>query len=319
MSTTVLVVEDDLEINELLGEYLALESIQYVQATTGEAGLAQASAARPDAVILDLMLPDVDGYEVARTLSTQRATFDIPVVILSCMNQAADREKGYECGALHYMNKPFLPDDLLATLRLALAWRKGLKSRVGAGSILLGGAGPGAGDELCTRARSLHELTSDLFLRTELPDATVAGMRAAVELMGQWADRWSQEHGGKGQTRVEYRVDGESGAGKPRVEWVLSDVGDPGLLGEVFFKPAPAGSSGGGILGWGVGALKGKFVVLGPAGALADPPSPWMELLPKLGAQSYERDPKARTVRIVSGRLDGAAQPVEAVAIAKGE
>ena len=60
MSTTVLVVEDDLEINELLGEYLSLENIKYLQATTGQAGIHQAASTHPDAMILDLMLPDIE-------------------------------------------------------------------------------------------------------------------------------------------------------------------------------------------------------------------------------------------------------------------
>ena len=68
MSTTVLVVEDDLEINELLGEYLGLENIKYLQATTGQGGIHQALSEHPDAIILDLMLPDIDGFEVARHL-----------------------------------------------------------------------------------------------------------------------------------------------------------------------------------------------------------------------------------------------------------
>src|SRR4051812_26874642 len=68
VNTKVLVVEDDLEINELIGEYLALENIKYLQATTGQEGIHQAIATHPDAIILDLMLPDVDGFEVARAL-----------------------------------------------------------------------------------------------------------------------------------------------------------------------------------------------------------------------------------------------------------
>ena len=93
MSTTVLVVEDDLEINELLGEYLALEGLRYLKAATGQAGIHLAQTQHPDAIILDLMLPDVDGFEVARRLTGQRATYDVPVIILSCLCQDIDKEK----------------------------------------------------------------------------------------------------------------------------------------------------------------------------------------------------------------------------------
>src|ERR1051325_191048 len=138
MNTKVLVVEDDLEINELLGEYLALEHIGYVQATTGAAGVHVANAQHPDAIILDLMLPDMNGFDVARALALHRATYDIPIVILSCMCQDCDREKGYANGALFYMTKPFLPDDLLATVSHALEWRATLKTRIPRGEITVG-------------------------------------------------------------------------------------------------------------------------------------------------------------------------------------
>ena len=140
MSTTVLVIEDDLEINELIGEYLALEDIRYLQAETGQSGIHQATTQKPDAIILDLMLPDIDGFEVAKTITSHRDTFNIPIVILSCMCQDADKEKGFASGALFYMNKPFLPDDLLATLhKEAMEWKAALKERTPEGTLTLGG------------------------------------------------------------------------------------------------------------------------------------------------------------------------------------
>src|SRR5438045_3005881 len=102
MSTTVLVVEDDHEINELMGEYLGLEGINYLQALTGQAGIHLAGAQHPDAIILDLMLPDIDGFEVARAITSKRATFDIPIIVLSCMCQECDREKAVSAGALFF-------------------------------------------------------------------------------------------------------------------------------------------------------------------------------------------------------------------------
>ncbi len=165
MDTKVLVVEDDLEINELVGEYLALENITYVQATTGQGGIHQAVTQHPDAMILDLMLPDIDGFEVARSLTTKRATFDIPIVILSCMCQAGDKEKGFASGALFYMNKPFLPDDLLATLRKALEWKRGLRDRVPEGSIVLGSGSSCPAELLC--AKGINQMVADIFARTD--------------------------------------------------------------------------------------------------------------------------------------------------------
>jgi CheY-like chemotaxis protein len=296
MTTKVLVVEDDQEINELLGEYLALENIQYLSATTGKEAIHLALTHHPDAIILDLMLPDVDGFEVARRLSTQRSTFDIPIVILSCMCQDCDKQKGYASGALFYMNKPFMPDDLLATLRSALDWRDSLTQRPPSGTLLLGDADPSP----CSQA--LHQMIADLFARTDLSDAAISRIRETVETLNSWTVLWNRDHTPNTQLRMDYKVDGRADAnthtnghsnpaGNGRavagVEWTLSES-QPGILADAFFTPhtAPAG-----ILGWGAGTLVTK-----PLAPIA-PPAKWLEVLAKTGAATFEKDSKAHTVR----------------------
>lgn len=295
MDSKVLVIEDDLEINELLGEYLALEHIDYVQAATGAAGLRVAAAQHPDAVILDLMLPDMNGFDVARKLSTHRATFDIPVVILSCMCQDCDKEKGYANGALFYMTKPFLPDKLLETVANALGWKSLLKTRVPRGEVLLGRS---AAPMECSRA--LNQMIADLFARTELSDEAVGQIREAMEMLDGWAREWQAQHKDAPALKVAYQitdaVDGADAAGT--VEWVLSEE-TPGLLADAFFKARPAeGRFSGGL----TGGLKGLGATLtGRASATPSAvplPERWRQVLSMTGAGRFEKDPLSRTVRL---------------------
>lgn len=282
MSTTVLVVEDDLEINELLGEYLSLENIRYLQATTGQSGIHQAATQHPDAIILDLMLPDIDGFEVAKSLTTHRATFDIPVVILSCMCQECDRLKGYASGALFYMNKPFLPDDLLATLRKALEWKEGLKSRQPQGTVTFGS------EELLGCTRGINQMTADIFAKTTLGDEAVGQIREAIETLRQWAAQWNEEKSAHVQVQLDYRIVPALDGKGPSIEWTLSESPE-GMLTDAFFRPAAA--AGGGLMGWGTGSLLVK-----PVPAIAPPPR-WLQVLAKTGAAKFEKDSKAHVVR----------------------
>jgi len=285
MTTNVLVVEDDLEINELLGEYLALENLGYLKATTGQAGIHLAQTQHPDAIILDLMLPDVDGFEVARRLTGQRATYDVPVIILSCLCQDIDKEKGFKCGALSYLSKPFLPDDLLATLRQTLAWKAALPTRPPAGTALLGCA-----NDAFASAKAFNQMAADLFARTNLSDQAVADIRAAMELLSTWAQQWRAEHPGAAKLRVDYQIT-PGGV----VEWKMTEE-EPGLLEDAFFKPAVNGGRG---AGWGTKALRGK-----PEGAEeAAVAAKWGEILVLTGAARFEKDAQARWVRWARGAV----------------
>jgi CheY-like chemotaxis protein len=304
MNAKVLVIEDDVEINELLGEYLALENMRYLKATTGHSGVHLARTERPDAVILDLMLPDVDGFEVARRLTGSRDTFDMPIVILTCMCLEADRERGYRSGARFFMSKPFLPDDLLATVRQAIAWKSTLRDGVPGGWAWLGGP------EVCTGAKALHQMTADLFARTSLPDADVANIRQAMELVADMARQWGKDHAGTGErVKVEYRITNDG-----VIEWLLSEE-SPGMLDAAFFKNAAAKKSGstgggGGLLGW-------CKVFLG-RNPDTEPPDPglngsavkWKEIVALTGAGRLEKDVNKRWVRLVRGPVCGGTSPV---------
>jgi len=119
----ILVVEDEKDIQELLQYNLVKEGYVVTPVTSGEDALRAMRAERPDLVLLDLMLPGVDGLEVCRRLKRDPVTQDVPVVMLTAKGEEADIVTGLELGADDYIPKPFSPRVLIARLRAVLRRR----------------------------------------------------------------------------------------------------------------------------------------------------------------------------------------------------
>jgi len=113
----VLVVDDDATVAEVVDRYLRNAGFEVDRAADGLAALRMVEAAAPDLVVLDLMLPGVDGIEVCRRL---RARGPIPVIMLTARGEEADRVAGLECGADDYVTKPFSPRELTLRVRSVL-------------------------------------------------------------------------------------------------------------------------------------------------------------------------------------------------------
>ena len=121
MTPRILLIEDDPRLAGLVSEYLGEAGFQVSTAATGRAGLDRIGREPYEAVVLDLMLPDIDGLEVCRQL---RATSsEVPVLMLTARGDTMDRVVGLEIGADDYMPKPFEPRELLARLRAILRRR----------------------------------------------------------------------------------------------------------------------------------------------------------------------------------------------------
>ncbi len=114
MKEQILIVEDDRRIRDMLRRGLLFEGYTVEAAENGEEALRKARDAMPDAVILDLMLPGMDGLEVCRRL---RSASDVPIVMLTARDAVSDRVTGLDAGADDYVVKPFAFDELLARLR----------------------------------------------------------------------------------------------------------------------------------------------------------------------------------------------------------
>jgi two-component system phosphate regulon response regulator PhoB len=119
----ILVVEDDESIAELVSYNLSQEGYAVKLVSSGEAAIKAVRRDLPDLVILDLMLPGVDGLEVCRYLKEENATRHVPIVILSAKGEEADIVTGLELGADDYVTKPFAPRVLLARVRAVLRRR----------------------------------------------------------------------------------------------------------------------------------------------------------------------------------------------------
>jgi two-component system phosphate regulon response regulator OmpR len=120
MAEQVLIVDDDTRLSAMLADYLSGNGFHVHTAATANAGLADLARIAPDAVILDVMLPDIDGFETCRRI---RASSDVPVLMLTAKGEDTDRIVGLELGADDYLPKPFNPRELLARLKAILRRR----------------------------------------------------------------------------------------------------------------------------------------------------------------------------------------------------
>jgi DNA-binding response OmpR family regulator len=112
----VLVVDDEENIRYLVESGLRLAGLDSVSASDGRAALSIVSERRPDLIVLDVMMPKIDGFEVCRALKTKGDTKDIPIILLTAKDRENDRKKGEEVGVDRYMTKPFSPQRLISTI-----------------------------------------------------------------------------------------------------------------------------------------------------------------------------------------------------------
>ena len=116
-SATLIVIEDEAQIRRFLRTTLTSENYQVIEAETGKQGLSEAATRKPDLIILDLGLPDMDGVEVVKGI---RSWSVVPIIILSARSQEGDKISALDAGADDYLVKPFGVGELLARIRVAL-------------------------------------------------------------------------------------------------------------------------------------------------------------------------------------------------------
>ena len=116
----ILIVEDDLDVAEMLNAYFRVQGYEVFTVNWGEDGVRAAQTVLPDLVILDIRLPDIDGYEVARRVRSDRRTSEIPIIFLTEKRERIDRLQGFEVGADDYITKPFDVQELRLRVRNAL-------------------------------------------------------------------------------------------------------------------------------------------------------------------------------------------------------
>ena len=122
MNETILIIEDEPKISKLARDYLEQNNYRTLIAAEGNTGLVMARREHPDLIVLDLMLPGMNGLDVCRTL---RRESDVPIIMLTARSEEADRLIGLELGADDYITKPFSPRELVARVRALLRRAKG--------------------------------------------------------------------------------------------------------------------------------------------------------------------------------------------------
>jgi DNA-binding response OmpR family regulator len=120
----VLVVEDDRDIAALIVHYLERAGHGAAVVASGPEAVSAARERRPDVIVLDLMLPGLDGFEVCRAIRADRGTADVPIIMLTARAEEADRVAGLELGADDYVTKPFSPKELVARVNAQLRRRQ---------------------------------------------------------------------------------------------------------------------------------------------------------------------------------------------------
>src|SRR5947209_3639522 len=142
MSTRVLVIDDEAPIRLLCRVNLEAEGMDVLEAADGPSGLETARAEIPDVILLDVMMPGLDGWRVAEELLDDERTEKIPIVFLTARAELRDRERGIDLGGVDYVTKPFNPVEL-APLGRVLLLRVGRAAEAGAPREVLAGEAPG--------------------------------------------------------------------------------------------------------------------------------------------------------------------------------
>ena len=197
----VLVVDDDATVAEVVSSYLQRNGHDVLQAADGFAALEVASSYEPDLVVLDIMLPGIDGLEVCRRLRARRAT--LPVVMLTARGEAEDRVLGLEVGADDYMTKPFSARELVLRVQSVLRRTHGSDHGTTLPPVL-------RDDDLVldTRARTAHLGPQSLSLTTrefDLLAHLMAHPRVAISRERLMEQVWGWEYGDRSTVTVHVR------------------------------------------------------------------------------------------------------------------
>jgi len=118
--TKILVIDDDKAINELIKINLELQGYEVLQAYNGIEGFALAKQEKPSLVVLDVMMPEVDGFTVAQRLRQYDGTTDVPIIMLTALSQLNDKVNGFNIGVDDYLTKPFELEELIVRVRALL-------------------------------------------------------------------------------------------------------------------------------------------------------------------------------------------------------
>jgi DNA-binding response OmpR family regulator/CO dehydrogenase nickel-insertion accessory protein CooC1 len=185
MAEKILIIDDDVDTLKLVGMMLQKQGYKIIASSNGEQGLKQAEAENPDLILLDVMLPEMDGYEVAKRLRANEMTANTPILMFSDKTQLDDKVTGFEAGADDYLTKPTHPTELKAHVKALLA--RSSKEKISTSelpaekpSTIIGVIAPRGGQGVTTVAVNLGDA---LRLSTKR-DVIVAELRPGMGTLG---------------------------------------------------------------------------------------------------------------------------------------
>ncbi|WP_165230507.1 response regulator [Aquisphaera insulae] len=195
-----LIVEDHPDQAALVARILRMRDFEPLVAENGSTGLRLARTHVPDVLLLDLMLPDINGFDVCRQLRLDRATMLIPVVMLTALNDMQHRVHGFRVGANAYVTKPYGVEELIEAIGAARAWRNSIHQRALKGEVSV---------ELNSEVSLLKDLNDFLMhvcQATPLTDEQIMQLRQAVMEMAHNAIEWGNQHQADRPVKITYRI-----------------------------------------------------------------------------------------------------------------
>jgi CheY-like chemotaxis protein/anti-sigma regulatory factor (Ser/Thr protein kinase) len=232
MVRKALVVEDEMDVGQLLAEHLRRWGYEPTVLTEGKPVVPWVREHQPEVVLLDLMLPDIEGFAVCENLKLDRDTNLIPVVMVTALAEEKDRLHGFQVGANRYLTKPFNANDLKKAIQDALVWREDLRRRGTEGEIHF---------RLQSDTNTLEEvnhLLASLFLFSGLSQAQVKQLTTAIRELGSNAIEWGHQKQVERIITVVYRIDPE------KITIIIRDTGpgfDPNNLPHAANAEDPVG------------------------------------------------------------------------------
>lgn len=209
---TALIVEDEPEANKLLAMLVQLRGYRTDSAYTGGEALAMIDSRLPDIVFLDLMLPDVNGYEVCKALKSSKTTAMIPVVMVTARVAVENRIQSYCVGADLYVPKPYTPDQIYQAMADADDWLRQVARNESEGLIRFDSLDEGES------LRHLAQLRSLMIALTPLEIDVACRANEALRQLWTLADSWGRRHGILAVATLTYRLLPD------RVELTLTDL-----------------------------------------------------------------------------------------------
>jgi two-component system, OmpR family, response regulator len=203
MTRKALIVDDELELGQLLAEHLRRWGFEPLIHTEGKDAVDWARQEKPELILLDLMLPDIDGYSICETLKLDRETNRIPIIMTTALSGHEDRVRGLQVGADRYLTKPFTAEQLHHAIGDAFAWQDELGKHGTEGAIRF---------HLQSDTQYLEELNhllGSLFLFSGLTPPQVRQLTTAVRELGTNAIEWGHRKQVDRIVTVDYRIDPE--------------------------------------------------------------------------------------------------------------